>query len=89
MNRNKEIEQTTDAILLMNGKAHARRTVCDPGNISNSVKEITTASKTVKNTLDGRLPSLPERTWIPLAVHFHLRFPAECHVLNVLCHRGG
>ena len=63
MNRNKEIEQTTDAILLMNGKAHAQRTVCDPGNISNSVKEITTASKTVKNTLDGRLPSLPERTW--------------------------
>ena len=38
-------------------KAHAQWTVYDPGNfagnISNSIKEITTASKTVKNTLDG------------------------------------
>ena len=38
-------------------KAHAQWTVYDPGNfagnIANSVKEIATASKTVKNTLDG------------------------------------
>ena len=38
-------------------KAHAQWVVTDPGNfagnIVNSVKEIATASKTVKNTLDG------------------------------------
>ena len=38
-------------------KAHAQWTVYDPGNfagnIANSVKEIATASKTLKNTLDG------------------------------------
>ena len=38
-------------------KAHAQWTVYDPGNfagnIANTVKEIATASKTVKNTLDG------------------------------------
>src|SRR3712207_7157280 len=38
-------------------KAHAQWTVYDPGNfagnIANSVKEIATAGKTVKNTLDG------------------------------------
>lgn len=38
-------------------KAHAQWVVTDPGNfagnIANSVKEIATASKTVKNTLDG------------------------------------
>ena len=45
------------AILFMNGKAHAQWVVSDPtnfaGNIANTVKEIATASKTVKNTLDG------------------------------------
>ena len=38
-------------------KAHAQWVVSDPtnfaGNIANTVKEIATASKTVKNTLDG------------------------------------
>ena len=37
--------------------AHAQWVVSDPtnfaGNIANTIKEITTASKTVKNTLDG------------------------------------
>ena len=45
------------AVLFMSGKAHAQWTVYDPGNfagnIANTVKEIATASKTVKNTLDG------------------------------------
>ena len=44
-------------VLLFSGKAHAQWVVTDPGNfagnIVNSVKEIATASKTVKNTLDG------------------------------------
>ena len=44
-------------VLLFSGKAHAQWVVTDPGNfagnIVNLVKEIATASKTVKNTLDG------------------------------------
>lgn len=42
---------------LFAGRAHAQWVVSDPtnfaGNIANTVKEIATASKTVKNTLDG------------------------------------
>lgn len=38
-------------------QAHAQWVVSDPtnfaGNIANTIKEITTASKTVKNTLNG------------------------------------
>ena len=42
---------------LVCGKAHAQWVVTDPtnfaGNIANTVKEIATAGKTVKNTLNG------------------------------------
>ena len=42
---------------LVCGKAHAQWVVTDPtnfaGNIANTVKEIATAGKTVKNTLAG------------------------------------
>ena len=42
---------------LVYGKAHAQWVVTDPtnfaGNIANTVKEIATAGKTVKNTLNG------------------------------------
>ena len=47
----------TALTLFCGGQAHAQWVVTDPGNfagnIANSVKEIATASKTVKNTLDG------------------------------------
>ena len=43
--------------MLFCGKAHAQWVVTDPtnfaGNIANTVKEIATAGKTVKNTLSG------------------------------------
>lgn len=45
------------ALSLFAGRAYAQWVVSDPtnfaGNIANTVKEIATASKTVKNTLDG------------------------------------
>ena len=54
----KKIMLLVMGIVLLSGlKAHAQWVVTDPtnlaGNIVNTIKEIATASKTVKNTLDG------------------------------------
>ena len=53
----KQVLMLLTILTLFCGNAHAQWTVYDPGNfagnIANSVKEIATAGKTVKNTLDS------------------------------------